>query len=120
MNPVAIVREIYCGLAASFLFFVSGVFAMQALADEFKPSRTDLTMSVTIQPFPSAAALREHCANLGVRYRGEGGCARVFPDSKRCEIYVVLPRNSDDAERERLVGHEALHCFFGHYHAKSH
>lgn len=100
--------------------FILGVFVGNVSAAEpFTPSRENLTMVITIQPM-ARHRLREHCASLGVIFRDKGGCTVSYPAEGRATIFVELPKDTDDAEAERLVGHEALHAFFGHYHAKPH
>ena len=113
-------RIIATVLLAVAFFFVSGFLAGRASAEEFKPSRINETMRVRVHAFASDAALREHCANLGVFFRAQGGCTQSWPDAGECTIYVVLPKDTNDAAREQLVGHEVLHCFYGHWHAKPH
>jgi hypothetical protein len=41
-------------------------------------------------------------------------CARV--KGNECTIYVKPPRNEDDRNAIYILGHEALHCFVGHFH----
>src|SRR3954453_22899319 len=41
-------------------------------------------------------------------------CARMRGD--QCTIYVRPPRNEDDRTAIYILGHEALHCFVGHFH----
>jgi hypothetical protein len=41
-------------------------------------------------------------------------CARVRGD--QCTIYVKPPRSEDDRTAIYILGHEALHCFVGHFH----
>jgi len=41
-------------------------------------------------------------------------CARVR--GNECTIYVKPPRNEDDRSAIYILGHEALHCFVGHFH----
>jgi len=41
-------------------------------------------------------------------------CARLR--GNECTIYVKPPRNEDDRRAIYLLGHEALHCFVGHFH----
>lgn len=41
-------------------------------------------------------------------------CARVRGD--QCIIYVRPPRSEDDRMAIYILGHEALHCFVGHFH----
>ena len=41
-------------------------------------------------------------------------CARLR--GNECTIYVKPPRNEDDRSAIYLLGHEALHCFVGHFH----
>jgi hypothetical protein len=41
-------------------------------------------------------------------------CARVRGD--QCTIYVKPPRSEDDRTAIYVLGHEALHCFVGHFH----
>jgi hypothetical protein len=47
---------------------------------------------------------------IGVR----NACAKVVGNN--CTIYVRPPRNEDDRTAIFLLGHEALHCFVGHFH----
>jgi hypothetical protein len=47
---------------------------------------------------------------IGRRY----ACARVRGDE--CTIYVKPPRSEDDRTAIYILGHEALHCFVGHFH----
>jgi hypothetical protein len=41
-------------------------------------------------------------------------CARLRGND--CTIYVKPPRNEDDRRAIYILGHEALHCFVGHFH----
>ena len=41
-------------------------------------------------------------------------CARLR--GNECTIYVKPPRNEDDRSAIYILGHEALHCFVGHFH----
>jgi hypothetical protein len=41
-------------------------------------------------------------------------CARVR--GGECIIYVKPPRSEDDRTAIYILGHEALHCFVGHFH----
>jgi hypothetical protein len=41
-------------------------------------------------------------------------CARVR--GNECTIYVKPPRSEDDRNAIYILGHEALHCFVGHFH----
>jgi len=41
-------------------------------------------------------------------------CARLRGD--QCTIYVKPPRSEDDRTAIYILGHEALHCFVGHFH----
>jgi hypothetical protein len=41
-------------------------------------------------------------------------CARLVGND--CTIYVKPPRNEEDRKAIYLLGHEALHCFVGHFH----
>jgi hypothetical protein len=41
-------------------------------------------------------------------------CARLR--GNECVIYVKPPRNEDDRTAIYILGHEALHCFVGHFH----
>jgi hypothetical protein len=41
-------------------------------------------------------------------------CARLR--GNECTIYVKPPRNEDDRRAIYILGHEALHCFVGHFH----
>jgi hypothetical protein len=41
-------------------------------------------------------------------------CARVR--GNECTIYVKPPRSEDDRTAIYILGHEALHCFVGHFH----
>jgi hypothetical protein len=41
-------------------------------------------------------------------------CAKV--KGNECTIYVKPPRNEDDRNAIYILGHEALHCFVGHFH----
>jgi len=45
---------------------------------------------------------------------GRLACARVR--GNECTIYVKPPRNEDDRRAIYILGHEALHCFVGHFH----
>jgi hypothetical protein len=47
---------------------------------------------------------------IGTRH----ACARVRGD--QCIIYVRPPRSEDDRVAIYILGHEALHCFVGHFH----
>ena len=47
---------------------------------------------------------------IGARH----ACARLRGDE--CTIYVRPPRNEDDRNAIYILGHEALHCFLGHFH----
>ena len=47
---------------------------------------------------------------IGVRQ----ACARVR--GNECTIYVKPPRNEEDRSAIYILGHEALHCFVGHFH----
>ena len=47
---------------------------------------------------------------IGVRQ----ACARVR--GNECTIYVKPPRNEEDRNAIYILGHEALHCFVGHFH----
>jgi len=47
---------------------------------------------------------------IGTRH----ACARLRGDE--CTIYVKPPRNEDDRTAIYILGHEALHCFVGHFH----
>jgi len=47
---------------------------------------------------------------IGMRH----ACARLRGDE--CTIYVKPPRNEDDRNAIYILGHEALHCFVGHFH----
>ena len=41
-------------------------------------------------------------------------CAKLRGND--CTIYVKPPRNEDDRNAIYILGHEALHCFVGHFH----
>jgi hypothetical protein len=41
-------------------------------------------------------------------------CARLR--GNECTIYVKPPRNENDRTAIYILGHEALHCFAGHFH----
>jgi len=41
-------------------------------------------------------------------------CAKLR--GNECTIYVKPPRNEDDRTAIYILGHEALHCFVGHFH----
>jgi len=41
-------------------------------------------------------------------------CARLR--GNECTIYVKPPRSAEDRTAIYVLGHEALHCFAGHYH----
>ena len=45
---------------------------------------------------------------------GRQACARVR--GNECTIYVKPPRNESDRNAIYILGHEALHCFVGHFH----
>jgi hypothetical protein len=47
---------------------------------------------------------------IGARH----ACARVR--GSECTIYVKPPRSEDDRTAIYILGHEALHCFVGHFH----
>ena len=47
---------------------------------------------------------------IGARH----ACARLQGD--QCTIYVKPPRSEDDRTAIYILGHEALHCFVGHFH----
>jgi hypothetical protein len=47
---------------------------------------------------------------IGARH----ACARLR--GNECTIYVKPPRNEDDRTAIYILGHEALHCFAGHFH----
>lgn len=47
---------------------------------------------------------------IGVR----NACARLRGND--CTIYVKPPRSEEDRNAIFLLGHEALHCFVGHFH----
>src|SRR5262245_11372159 len=47
---------------------------------------------------------------IGARH----ACARLHGD--QCTIYVKPPRSEDDRNAIYILGHEALHCFVGHFH----
>src|SRR6267378_4371002 len=47
---------------------------------------------------------------IGTRH----ACARLRGD--QCTIYVKPPRSEDDRTAIYILGHEALHCFVGHFH----
>lgn len=54
-------------------------------------------------------------ANLGKPVIGvRQACARVR--GNECTIYVKPPRNESDRNAIYILGHEALHCFVGHFH----
>ena len=41
-------------------------------------------------------------------------CARLR--GNECTIYVKPPRSEEDRNAIYILGHEALHCFVGHFH----
>jgi hypothetical protein len=41
-------------------------------------------------------------------------CARLR--GNECTIYVKPPRSEEDRTAIYILGHEALHCFVGHFH----
>jgi len=47
---------------------------------------------------------------IGTRH----ACARVR--GNECTIYVKPPRSEEDRTAIYILGHEALHCFIGHFH----
>jgi hypothetical protein len=47
---------------------------------------------------------------IGARH----ACARLR--GNECTIYVKPPRNEEDRTAIYILGHEALHCFAGHFH----
>jgi hypothetical protein len=54
-------------------------------------------------------------AKLGRQLIGaRRACAHVRGDD--CTIYVKPPRSEDDRTAIYILGHEALHCFVGHFH----
>ena len=78
------------------------------------PTRNDNKFEVTVE-FKAPETITQVCSDLGVKYEADG-CAAFYPDSKRCTIYVVEPKNMDDIDRFRIMGHEVLHCARGEYH----
>lgn len=67
--------------------------------------------------YDSLAALRAEAARRGVRperhARGIDAFVTIAADRSRCTIHFVNP---DRAEVRDMVGHEAMHCFYGHWH----
>jgi outer membrane lipoprotein SlyB len=54
------------------------------------------------------------CKDAG--HTNSGACAST--DENVCTIYAPEPTGVDDVTRIHLFGHEALHCFYGKYHAQ--
>jgi hypothetical protein len=77
------------------------------------PAQGTINRSITwvLSDDPSAAC----DYNLGKPVIGvRTACARVR--GNECTIYVKPPRNEDDRSAIYILGHEALHCFVGHFH----
>ena len=77
------------------------------------PERGTISRSITwvLADDPSGAC----DANLGKPVIGvRQACARVR--GNECTIYVKPPRNESDRNAIYILGHEALHCFVGHFH----
>jgi hypothetical protein len=86
-------------------------------AESFSPTRDDRTMTMTIVLGTPANTLRA-CSDVGAHASHlHEGCAVTDVIAHTCTIYVVRPSGTDDTATE-VVGHEALHCFFGKYHAR--
>jgi hypothetical protein len=82
--------------------------------EKIKPTRDDKTFTMTVETIP-ASTITDHCSRLGVKYDANG-CAAFNLDTKHCTIYVVEPRDAEDAERFAVIGHETWHCRFGEWH----
>jgi hypothetical protein len=77
------------------------------------PGEGTISRSITwvLAEDPSAACDE----NLGKPVIGvRQACARVRGND--CTIYVKPPRNEYDRNAIYILGHEALHCFVGHFH----
>ena len=83
----------------------------RALAPEIETAvrgvfeRGDFILGPAVEQFEA-----EYAALIGTRH----ACARLRGDE--CTIYVKPPRNEDDRAAIYILGHEALHCFVGHFH----
>jgi len=77
------------------------------------PAQGTLNRSITwvLADNPSTACAQ----SLGKPLIGtHNACAKLIGNN--CTIYVKPPRNEDDRKAIYLLGHEALHCFVGHFH----
>jgi len=73
------------------------------------------TVSRTITWVMSDEPAKACDENLGKPLIGARlACARLR--GNECTIYVKPPRNEDDRRAIYILGHEALHCFAGHFH----
>lgn len=81
---------------------------------DLKQTRDDPYFLAEVVLIP-AERIVEHCSNLGVKYEANG-CTAFYPDQKRCIIYVMPQRFTEDKERLQIIGHELWHCRFGEWH----
>lgn len=113
--------------AAIFALCAVLIAPVQAETVSAKRDNPDFRLTVTFLPESEVAA---RCAQMGAwggdlraarraQQRGPIGCAAFYPESKRCEVFVVRPETVDD-ERTRTLGHEVLHCVLGPYHETNH
>jgi hypothetical protein len=77
------------------------------------PSQGTISRSITWVMSEDAASACDQALGkplIGTRH----ACARLR--GNECTIYVKPPRNEDDRTAIYILGHEALHCFVGHFH----
>ena len=77
------------------------------------PTQGTISRSITWVLADDPAKACEHALGkplIGVRHAG----ARLR--GNECTIYVKPPRNESDRTAIYSLGHEALHCFVGHFH----
>lgn len=91
------------------------LFGCNKTENQIKPSQDVKSFTMTVEIVPEKEIV-QFCDNLGVTYHANG-CAKFYPNTKECTIYVIQPRSVDDTDRFALVGHETWHCRFGTWHS---
>lgn len=73
---------------------------------------SDRTASSVEMHWMSAGAVSDACHQMGVvGHDSLNGCARSKPGNAAvCEIYAVEPKNFEDSNALKVLGHELWHC----------
>lgn len=105
----------------AFLLLLAG-----ASSATLQGTRDDRLVTMRVIWYADQRELAEACRELGawpgvplavLLAQPYLGCAKIWTDTliPYCEVHVLRPERLDD-RRTLALGHEALHCFIGHYH----